>query len=92
MKTKLSKIVMSLIAVVIAVSGTFVSHASEKNSKQIVTCWITPPNSSDICDIIVDCGHSSRICTIIYQGVAVQAFGKINPNDTVCPLICFARD
>jgi len=89
MKTYLSKIIMPIAAITLAIGGSFVSHASEKSSLVKVTGYFHP-NGTPICVPIKICNTIGFVlCTTVYQGRVYQVFGKVSPNDTVCPVTLF---
>jgi len=90
MKTSLFKIVMPTIAILLAVGGSFASNASEKATSTILPGYIIPLGGS-ICQNFTTCENilSPWICTLVYQGIPYQAYGKMSPQDTVCDIILY---
>ena len=85
MKTFLFKAAMPVAAILLAIGGSFATQASEKKVSQDVQGWTRLQTLA--CDIPVTCGpFVETICTAIIEGNPVQAYGKINPNDTACTL------
>ena len=91
MKTKIFKIVLPLIAIVFAIGGSFVSHASEKNVNAPVTAYINPiplPPTGP-CSVAVTCSNivSPVVCSATYLGDTYQAYSKANPMDNFCLIV-----
>jgi len=85
MKTKSFKLIMSIVAILLAISGSFATQAREKKSQAIVPGYIhVPPTylcmQATVCTNIVN----PVLCTATYQGVLYQAFIKLHPEDTYC--------
>ena len=78
---------MPAIAILLAIGGSFVSHASEKKTNVIVPGYIIPIGGS-ICENITTCSNvlTPVLCTVIYQGITYQAFAKQSGSDTVCDI------
>lgn len=82
---------MSTTVVLLAVAGSFASHASEKKVQQLLIGYIPSINGTP-CKISTQCGEiQNTICTATQAGIPYNATGKFNPNDTVCPLVRRAR-
>jgi len=88
MKTNYSKILMSAVAIIFAIGGSFASHTSE--NRFIVTGYIIPIGAT-MCQAATTCDNVTNpvLCTVVYQGVTYTAFGKASPNDTTCPIALF---
>jgi len=86
MKTNFFKIVMPAAAILFAIGGSFVSHASEKKTNANVPGYIM---LAGMCQNVTTCSDVSNpvVCTIIYQGITYQAYAKQSPADTVCDII-----
>ena len=92
MRKKLFKIVFPLIAIIFAIGGSFVSHASEKNVNAPVTAYINPislPPGTQPCSLAVTCSNliGPVVCTADYLGVTYQAYSKLSPTDTFCQIV-----
>lgn len=88
MKTNFFKIVMSVITVIFAVSESFITRASEKNTRQIIFGYVPSINGFP-CTVPVACGNGFSVCTGLVGGLPSQAFGKFHPSDTSCPIFLF---
>lgn len=92
MKTKIFKMLMPVLAIILAIGGSFATHAAEKKADQTIIGYATSINGTP-CSIIIICGQiPNTICVIIIIGIPTQAWGKFNPNDTACPIILRRAD
>lgn len=88
MKTKYFKIVAGIAAVLFAIGGSFMSHASERtNPNQIIPGYATT-NAANPCEIPVACSTTpSAYCTISLGVFTYYAFGKLGP--AYCPVTLY---
>jgi len=88
MKTNSFKIVVSAAAILLAIGGSFVSHASEKKTNIIVPGYIIPTGDF-ICRNLTTCSNVSNpvVCTVIYQNGNYQAYNKQSGTDVVCDIL-----
>jgi len=92
MKTILKKIIMPLLAVILAIGFSFVSHAQEEKIPQLNVpgYYNTNPSIPYPCNIVIICSTTvGPVCIVIISGQAYQAFGKISPTDADCVIILF---
>lgn len=84
MKTKL-KIFAPVFAMVFAIASAFATTTTSNTSgSATVPGYIDAPEP---CSVKVDCSdQGTTICT---DQLGREAFGKINPNDTTCPVELF---
>jgi len=77
---------MPTVAILLAVGGSFVSHASEKKTTASVPGYIIPLGG--ICQNVILCNNiSPGLCTVIYQGLSYQTFAKQAGCNTVCDIL-----
>jgi len=90
MKTNLSKMIMTIVAIMLAIGGSFVSHASEKKTFTILPGYINPIFSFP-CTNVTSCSNIAGrpFCTVTYQGHLYQAFGRQSPGDPYCDTVLF---
>ena len=81
---------MPAVAIILAIVGSFSSHASEKSTSAIVPGYTLLPTGT-VCINIANCSNipSPVLCSVIYQSVTYQVFGKEHPNDTACITFLF---
>jgi len=87
MKTNFFKIVMPAATILLAVGGSFASHASEKKTTINVPGYVILPGDP-ICRNLTTCQNitATVLCTVIYQGNSYMAFSKQAPSDMVCDM------
>jgi len=90
MKTNFFRIVIPAVAILLALGGSFVSHASEKKTNANVSAWIIPIGATQ-CMSFSTCSNivSPVLCTVTYQSNTYQAFNKEAPSDTTCNVLLF---
>jgi len=90
MKTNYLKVVTPLIAIILAVSGSYTAHTSERKGMAKVACYLSPIGGTR-CSLSFICSNivNPVVCTATYQGVTYQLFRKASPNDTVCDIVCY---
>jgi len=92
MKTVFFKIATPLIVILLILGNSFSSHASEEETSAPITCYASPLGGAP-CSISTICSTvGTIICTVTYQGQVYQVFGKVNPTDVVCPIVCYKLD
>lgn len=79
-----------MVTIMLAIVGSFVSHASQKNPKAIVPGYVTT-NPARPCAIITYCCDTpgNPVCTITIGSIIYQAFGKIGPSVPPCPVVLY---
>ena len=79
---------MPAVAIILAISGSYTTHASEKGTNALVPGYIYPIGSC-CCINITACSNVANpvLCTAIYQGITYQAFIKQSPSDTTCDIV-----
>jgi len=85
MKTNFFK---SILPVAVMMFGIFAAFGFEKADAEALVPefgWYTTTTANH-CDVQVSCDDraSGPLCTAIYNGVPVQAFGKISPSSINC--------
>ncbi|WP_268225321.1 DUF6520 family protein [Sinomicrobium oceani] len=82
MKTKSLKLILSGSVCTLAVALAFASNVYSENAFVPETGYI---ETEVPCDTPVQCDtQEGELCTVIQNGVEVQAFGKENPSSTDC--------
>jgi len=94
MKSINSKIVMSAVAILLAICGSFATHASEKQSSAIIPGYVNLKNSTlPPCSRSFQCSDvKGYVCTVILggpEGTRYQLYGKFSPTDATCPRILY---
>lgn len=85
MKTNYLKIIATAAAVLFAIGGSFVSHASEKKAQTFVAGYATI-NFAYPCEVYAPCNNLpfKPICTVQVGSTVYQAFGK--SSFSYCPI------
>lgn len=94
MKNFFFKIVIPSAAILLAIGGSFTTHASQKKATVPVPGYFTPLGSGGgpACQLSITCTTiPGPLCTVIFQGRNYAALGKVNPSDTTCPVIVYTR-
>lgn len=80
MKTLKRNLILPLMVMAFGITGAFVTNAMESTQSTQKTGYIDAPRP---CEIPVECSTiGEEFCT---NEAGLQAFGKVNPNDTTCP-------
>ena len=91
MKTKLSKILIPLLAILFAIGESITSQAAQQETNVKIKGYFSVIGVNPPCSLYLNCNTEirPRLCTVIYQGQIYQAFGKINVNDTTCIIVLY---
>lgn len=80
---------MPMAVILLAIGGSFVSHASGKKIQQVVPGYATT-NPARPCDVSIPCSTNpaNPICTLTIGTTTYQAFGRLTPTEAVpCPIV-----
>lgn len=78
------KMLLPIFVIAMAITGAFMTSAKAEVTSTLKKGYVDAPEP---CTVEVNCDTQGTIlCT---DQMGLQAFGKINPNDTSCPQILY---
>ena len=93
MKSINSKIIIPAIAILFAISGSFVTHASELKASAIVPGYVNLKDNTPPCSRSFNCSDvKGRICTVILggpMGTLYQLYGKQSLTAVTCNKVLY---
>jgi len=92
MKTNFFKIVIPAVSIIMAIAGSFASHANVKKAPQILVTgyYNTNPSLPGPCLTPIQCSNIlGPVCTVVTGGQTFQAWGKEFPDDNICNIVLY---
>jgi len=96
MKTKSFKLILPIVSIIFAVGGSFVTSASEKSKLAVIPGYapLAATENFPACSLTTNCSDNTMnpICTRTIGTITFNAFGKIFPQASTCPIVLYKAD